>query len=660
MHRVRRLLGPLCLLLALAPACGEHDEPARPGPDVLSPGPEAPVETPAGPPGAHWDMVEMLRESADSPDNPADLGGRAWLASQEPQRLTASGWASFRLVYEAGPLGIVEGGSLFLQVSPFWEWSSPQTRAPDAPGYTVVETDADDVRLEALQIDDQLLAIEIGGRELREGEQVRIHYGAGPAGATVDRFADAEARLWIAVDGDGDGMRRVLPDSPRVEVHAGPPAQLRVLLPGVVRPGETVPVRVSVLDREGSRGVAYAGEITLEGAAPVLELPDRVTLAPGAGGVALVEGLAREPGVARITARTAEGLEAESNPLLVSAEGPRILWGDLHGHSSLSDGTGSPEDYYRYARDVAGLDVSALTDHDHWGMRTLVANPELWKRIRAAAQSFHAPGRFVTLLGFEWTSWIHGHRHVLHFADDGPLVDSVAPATDSPLELWAALEGHTSLTFAHHSAGGPIPTNWEIPPDPHFEPVTEIVSVHGSSEALDSPGLIYDPVPGNFVRDVLDRGFVLGFIGSGDGHDGHPGLAHLASPTGGLAAILSEDRTREGVLEALRARRVYATNGPRILLRAALGAQRMGSTLKLAGRESVDETLFVRVISVAPLAALEFVRSGEIVDGIALEGRLEVSVQRPVEELRAGEYIYVRAVQEDGGAAWSSPVFIRE
>ncbi|HVH16662.1 MAG TPA: DUF3604 domain-containing protein, partial [Myxococcota bacterium] len=35
-------------------------------------------------------------------------------------------------------------------------------------------------------------------------------------------------------------------------------------------------------------------------------------------------------------------------------------------------------------------------------------------------------------------------------------------------------------------------------------------------------------------------------------------------PMGGLAAILADDLTREGVLAALRARRVYATNGPRM------------------------------------------------------------------------------------------------
>ena len=39
---------------------------------------------------------------------------------------------------------------------------------------------------------------------------------------------------------------------------------------------------------------------------------------------------------------------------------------------------------------------------------------------------------------------------------------------------------------------------------------------------------------------------------------------------------------------------------------------------------------------------------------------LELSLQREVRELRAGEYLYVRVVQRDGGAAWSSPFFIEE
>ena len=73
--------------------------------------------------------------------------------------------------------------------------------------------------------------------------------------------------------------------------------------------------------------------------------------------------------------RTVAGLEAEVNPIVIRRARRRLVWGDLHGHSGVSDGTGTPEDYYAYARDVARLDVAVLTDHDHWGVRPLDADP---------------------------------------------------------------------------------------------------------------------------------------------------------------------------------------------------------------------------------------------------------------------------------------------
>jgi hypothetical protein len=291
-------------------------------------------------------------------------------------------------------------------------------------------------------------------------------------------------------------------------------------------------------------------------------------------------------------------------------------------------------------------------------MQALDDHPDLWARIREATERFHEPGKFVPLLGYEWTNWIHGHRHVLYFGDEGgEVLSSVDERYETPAQLWDALRGKAALTFAHHSAGGPIATDWSFAPDPELEPVTEIASVHGASEAPDAPQRIYNPLAGNFVRDALDEGFTLGFIGSGDSHDGHPGLVHLASPQmGGLAAVLTNDLTRDGLKTALKERRCYATNGPRILLRSALDGQRMGSTLAPKAGKAL---CYVRAIACAPIATIELVRAGKVVETLPGEDHWDVEAAFQPEDLVAGEYLYVRVVQQDGGAAWSSPFYVR-
>jgi hypothetical protein len=500
----------------------------------------------------------------------------------------------------------------------------------------------------------------VRGKRLEPGARVTLIYGAGPAGARTDRYAERESRFWIAVDGDGDGHAFVLPDSPAVDVEAGPAQILSAVLPSTAEPGETVRLRLAFLDTTGSRGARFTGDVVLVARPEGLEVPEKVSFTEADGGVKTVELRATSRGVYRLLAQTEhQGGEflAAANPLLVEPNVAHVRWGDFHGHSNLSDGTGTPEDYLDYARDVAGLDAVCLTDHDHWGMLPLDEHPELWKRIRAATESRNAPGEFVTLLGYEWTNWIHGHRHVLYFGDDGPVLSSIDERYETPAQLWDALRGTPAMTFAHHSAGGPIATNWEYPPDPELEPVTEIASVHGSSEAPDSPARIYNPQLGNFVRDVLDRGEVLGFIGSGDSHDGHHGLNHLGGPAmGGLAAVLTKELTREAIRGALAERRCYATNGPRILLRAALDGHRMGSRVPPKPGKSL---LYVRVIACAPLASIELVRGGQVVETVAGEEHWDVEASFEPEDLAAGEYLYVRAVQVDAGAAWSSPFFVR-
>lgn len=571
--------------------------------------------------------------------------------------MTAGETGRFTVVYEAGPLGVAAGGMVFLQISPFWGWSTPQTLDPALPGFTRVTTEAA-VELEAEILGEQLLGVLLVAGSLVEGDRLTFEYGAGERGARVDRYAESESRLWIAVDGDGDGVRSLVNDSPHVAVSPAAPAALVVTAPTTARPGDTVRLTVAAVDALGNGGVPIATVVRLRATGSGLEVPEEASLTVSDQGTLTVELVAIQPGLYRVEAETAEGLVGLSNPLFVNDKLPRVLWADLHGHSGLSDGTGTPQDYYRYARDVAALDVVALTDHDHWGMQPLARNPELWRAIQDATERYHEPDRFVTVPGYEWTSWLHGHRHVLYFDDDGgPILSSVDPQFEHPLQLWDALRGSAALTFAHHSAGEPIPTNWDVPPDPELEPITEVVSVHGSSEAADSPGQVRGAVPGNFVRDALDRGYRLGMIGSGDSHDGHPGLAGIASPSGGLAALWSDELTREAVRSTLQQRAVYATSGQRILLHTTLDGKRMGSELPgAAGQDKLE--LIVLAIGTQPIRQIDIVRSGAIVESVrSEEPTILQRVTRDLPPLSAGEYLYVRVIQADGGVAWSSPFF---
>lgn len=635
-----RAIGAAIALLGAAWAgCGRHEPPP------LSP-------------NARPEVVRALREDLEIERHPSDGGGRVDLVDG-PSRVPAGGVGSWTFVYTAGPEGIAVDGWLFLQVSPFWNWTTPQVTQPLGPGFTRVETTAPGVELEASTVDSQLLGVRVAGRPLAEGETIRLTYGDG-AGARVDPFAEQGSPFWFAVDGDGDGVRKLLPGPPTVEVTPGPVARLILTLPSIARPGEEIALRLGLTDAVGNRASSEAGRIALHwrrhdaaGGGTAVDLPAAIEGTAGGTGLTF---RAPADGVYTVEGSGDGGVVGWGGPLVVSATRPRIRWGDVHGHSNYSDGTGTPEQYFRYARDVAGLDFAALTDHDHWGIEPLAHTPALWAEIRRQVSAFHAPGRFVTLLGYEWTSWLHGHRHVLYFEDDGPVFSSVDPRYETPRQLWDALRPHPAMTFAHHSAGDPVATNWHYPPDPELEPVTEVVSIHGVSEAPDAPAVVRGAFDGNFVRDVLGRGYRLGFIGSGDSHDGHPGLAHLANPSGGLAALLTEDLSRDGLRRALGRRLTYATNGPRMVLEATLDGAPMGSAVP----PTATPRLVVEIAASAPLQRLDIVRVGHRVDSVELGDRYVATLERVLAPASRGDVLYVRVLQEGGGMAWSSPFFVGE
>jgi hypothetical protein len=673
---------------------------------------------------AKVDSHLLIVEERETLPHPGDGGGRAWLEAVTPldangdegetwradqsepsrPRVPAATRARFEIVFEIGPHGINEGGSFSVSPEPFWAWSEAQTFDGGTSGYVTLAA-PNDVELVPSAFGEA--RFEVRGRALRQGERIEIVYGDGPAGATVDAYAERGAELLVGVDADGDGFRQWLRDGPRLDVMAREGVALVAFAPAEVAPAARFELQIALLDALGNRarwpdeathsadrdgsgrgagaGAADAGllhRFEIERVGPPedepSDIPERVESHASQEGPHRVELVApEEQGTLRLVLRgrgSLAGLETSVNPIVVRHASRRLVWGDLHGHSRLSDGTGQPEDFYAYARDVARLDVAALTDHDHWGMRALDRDPEAWPSILESVRRFHAPGRFVTLPGYEWTSWLHGHRHVLYFADGGRVHTAFDAETDRPDELWNALRGQPALTFAHHSAGEPVAVNWAFRPDPELEPVTEIASVHGSSEAWDSPDPVRGAIPGHFVRDELLRGTRLGFIGSGDSHDGHPGLAQLAAGIGGLAGLFVESLDRACVRDAFERRHSFATNGIRPWMEVHIDATPMGGELPEAqagdgdshrlwiryeGTDAIEGVDLVRSGGVARLETEELVTGGRS-GGEGAEGEgdfLALDFTRTIPRLSPGEFHYVRVRQKDGGIAWSSPIF---
>ena len=52
--------------------------------------------------------------------------------------------------------------------------------------------------------------------------------------------------------------------------------------------------------------------------------------------------------------------------LVIAAPGAeKVFFGNLHSHTSYSDGSGTPREAFTHARDAANLDFLAITEHNH-------------------------------------------------------------------------------------------------------------------------------------------------------------------------------------------------------------------------------------------------------------------------------------------------------
>lgn len=547
-----------------------------------------------------WTAAEWLGTATISPAGP----------------VVAGEYGAWTISYTVGVSALDEGGRIRLAWRTVSDWGSPQFTAPGAADYVSVSTSAN-ARLapryggEGVRPWSKTLTIGVGEGALAQGDVVTIVLGdtsGGSPGMCAQTFPERRFRFKLQVDPFGAGIYEHVADL-GLTIVGGPATQLVVVAPSDVVAGEPAWLHVRALDRWGNPAPDYCGVLRFTGDVPE-GLPEPVKLIPSDRGVRRFEGLRyRGEGILRVMVRDDErGIGADSNPIRchASAPGRRLYWGDLHGQTEETVGTGSLEEYFAYGRDVAAIDAIG-----HQGNDFQITNA-VYDDLRAHVERFHEPGRYVTFLGYEWSGITPagGDRNV-HYLVDGPIHRTSHTEIDDrsdidtdryPLDrLFETFAGREDVVLVPHIGGRPAGLHYH---DPALEPAIEIASQWGRFEW--------------FARDALERGYRVGFIGGSDDHSGRPGwsaptLAHHGV-RGGLTGFLAGGLTREALWEAFRARRCYGTSGPRIILDVDVCGQPMGAEVTTDAAPVVR----CRVAGTAPLDTVEVRRGLETVHRTAL------------------------------------------
>ncbi len=598
----------------------------------------------------------------DSIPHESDGKGTAIVEPTGPVQVLSRG--TWTITYVVGWTGIARGGGIVFQVSPFWGWSSPQNVEPDYPGYTTVASSNRDVKFEFELSDFHYMIIRLSEGELAGGDTVRITYGdtgggKNPGGAAkADNYAEREEEFFLKVDGNGDNFFVPIEGQPSIDIVAAPATKLFISAPTLVAINDTFDIRITSNDFLDNWDRTFTGSGTIDTGGNGLSLPETWEIRPADSGLVTIRAVATSEGKYRIHAGTSDGtMGSSSNPITCLARKPvyDLYWGDLQGHSGLTDGSATPEEYYAYAKYVSGMDVCSLTDHDAHGLLPIDRNGNLWDRIVAATNRYNVPGEFVTLVGYEWTSWTYGHRHVLFPGDEGEIFSFRDSTSDTPEELAELLADWKAIIIPHHPGGGPVAVDWDHHDD-KSEPLVEICSVHGNSDAPGQPLQIYRPDERGFVTSALKRGYRLGILASGDTHDGHPGRKSASSVSMGIAGIWAGSLDREDIREALTARRVYGTSGEKIMLQFRIDDHWMGEIVPLSGPRNAEFLVFV--IGTSIIETIEVLENEEVARRFFPGG--ENAVQKFKMRIEPSSFYRVRIFQEDEGMAWSSPIWFTE
>lgn len=532
-------------------------------------------------------------------------------ARLEPtDEVVAGTYSTWTITYTAGELGIDDGGTLKIAANMSSDWGRPQFDDPSSDNYTMVET-AGEATVEARWDSDGYIrpwkgtiTIDVFDGALAPGETVTItigELGGGSLGHQAQTFPEEGFELIVLVDAFESGEPVRLPEPLTFDIVAGSANELHAFVPSNAELGEEILVRIRTEDYWGNTATDYNGTLQIDGEA--LASPNTTTASRGVATANVVLG---EEGIQRLRVADAEreDLETTTNPVRCGRGAAQsTYWGDIHGQSGETVGTGTIQRYFRYLRENAHLDFGSHAAND------FQITDEFWETIRDQVQENNDPGNFVTFLCYEWSpnTTVGGDHNVYFKGDEEEIHRSSSwqiaegydkhEGTHPVSDLYATYEDRDDVLIIPHRGGRPAVLD-EL--DPDRTPFVEIMSVWGIFEW--------------FGQEALEAGYEVGFVGGSDDHTGRPGASYPTNKAdwsfpikGPIMAAKADDLSRDSLWDSFTERRVYGTTGARIFLDTEIDGIPMGGETRVSGQTDVD----VKVNGTAPLRELALFRGSE-------------------------------------------------
>jgi len=480
-------------------------------------------------------------------------------------------WGTFSVVYTVGKYGIDDGGGI--RIARSRGGMAAQADNPTGPGYTTISCSRD-LRLigsSARHIRPfwRAFQVTVRGGSLSEGDTLVVTFGdtrKGSPGIRLKHIREEEYLFKVFVDPFGSGLYKPIDDSPSIIVTGGEANEIQVSAPSQVVAGIPFSITMRALDVNWNRSDGYRGKISFESG---ISEPYRFN-GEDLGAHTFKNTVLTSPGLQHITISDETGLTANSNPIQVLEKEPelKLYWGDMHGQTKETVGSGSVPEYLSYLRDVAALDFGG------WQGNDFQVTVELWEHVKEQIKRYHDPGAFITFLGYEWSGLtpMGGDHNIYYLGDDEPIYrsdqwlieDKVDPETDRyPIsELWKTFKDRKDVLAIPHVGGRYGNFDYY---NPEHIPLIEVHSNHGTFEW--------------FLEDAMKRRMKVGFIAASDDHTCRPGLT---APNGGMTTqggytgVYAKELTREALWEAFWARRTYGTTGEKIILHVESEGHLMG------------------------------------------------------------------------------------